>query len=107
MCVGTSPACATSTPDATRCSLAPKNGQKLTGNAVYHAFKDACAQANIQRNFRLHDLRHAAATYRLLQGQPLESVSRMLGHSSVRITSDTYLHLNYEAMAQQSRVASP
>lgn len=40
-----------------------------------------------------HSLRHSAASILLAQGVPLKTVSEMLGHSSIRITSDVYGHL--------------
>ncbi len=39
-----------------------------------------------------HQLRHSAATNALAMGIPLEDVKQMLGHSSIRLTSDTYSH---------------
>lgn len=42
---------------------------------------------------RFHDLRHAHATLLLLQGTHPKVVSERLGHSSVRITLDTYSHV--------------
>jgi integrase len=43
-----------------------------------------------------HALRHSAATNALAQGIPLEDVKQMLGHSSIRLTSDTYSHPDAE-----------
>lgn len=40
-----------------------------------------------------HDLRHTAATIMVAAGVPIEKVAAILGHSSVRITNDLYLHL--------------
>jgi integrase len=42
---------------------------------------------------RFHDLRHAAATLLLLQGVPVKVVSEMLGHASVTITMNLYMHV--------------
>ena len=39
-----------------------------------------------------HGLRHSAATNAVSLGIPLEDVKQMLGHSSIRLTSDTYSH---------------
>lgn len=39
-----------------------------------------------------HGLRHSAATNAVGLGIPLEDVKQMLGHSSIRLTSDTYSH---------------
>ncbi len=40
----------------------------------------------------VHDLRHTAASLMLAAGLSLEHVKVTLGHSSIRVTSDTYSH---------------
>jgi integrase len=42
----------------------------------------------------LHTLRHTAATTMLNNGVPIHVVSRLLGHSSIAITVDTYGHVS-------------
>ena len=49
--------------------------------------------AEITKHIRFHDLRHTAATMMLQAGAPIQHVSKMLGHSSISITVDTYGHL--------------
>ena len=41
----------------------------------------------------LHDTRHTAASLMLSSGVPLKAVQETLGHSTIRITADTYGHL--------------
>ena len=43
-------------------------------------------------HMRIHDLRHTYATIRLLRGHDIGDVSYQLGHSSIKITFDTYTH---------------
>jgi integrase len=43
------------------------------------------------RRTPFHSLRHSAATLMLAQGVPLRTISDMLGHSSIAITSDIYV----------------
>lgn len=43
--------------------------------------------------FRIHDLRHAFASLLLAFGETVLYVSRQLGHSSAKLTLDTYGHL--------------
>jgi integrase len=43
-----------------------------------------------------HNLRHSAATIMLAQGVPIEVVSRVFGHASIRITADIYGHVSPE-----------
>jgi integrase len=45
------------------------------------------------RRVRLHDLRHGAASLRLAAGVDIGIVSKILGHSTIGITADTYSHL--------------
>lgn len=42
---------------------------------------------------RLHDLRHSYASLMLESGVDLKTVSTALGHSTIRITADTYAHV--------------
>ena len=58
-------------------------------------FKSVAEAAGLG-NWHLHELRHSAATRLITQGVPLEQVSKLLGHSSIRITADTYGHLSTE-----------
>jgi site-specific recombinase XerD len=44
----------------------------------------------------VHILRHSAARAWLEQGVHIKSVSDLLGHSSVAITGDVYLHVSDE-----------
>ena len=41
---------------------------------------------------RLHDARHTAATLLFDQGIDIEVIRRFMGHSSVLLTSKTYVH---------------
>jgi integrase len=50
---------------------------------------------------RLHDLRHSYASLMLESGVDLKTVSTALGHSSIRITADTYAHVT-PAMQQSA-----
>lgn len=42
---------------------------------------------------RLHDLRHARASLSLASGTDIALVSKILGHSSISVTDDTYAPL--------------
>lgn len=56
----------------------------------YRLFKSACKKVDIT-DLRLHDLRHTAATRLVESGIPLHTVSKLLGHSTVKIT-ERYSH---------------
>jgi integrase len=55
----------------------------------------------------VHDLRHSCATVLFSMGIPVEVISRMLGHTNSRITSQIYMHhvpeLQHEAAAAMER----
>lgn len=48
---------------------------------------------------RLYDLRHSHATLLLAADEHLKVVSERLGHSTIRLTADTYSHV-LESMQQ-------
>ena len=62
-------------------------------NVALRDFQPLCVKAGIGSDWVLHELRHTAATLMLLRAIPIEQVSRVLGHSSIRVTSDTYAHI--------------
>jgi integrase len=45
------------------------------------------------RDFRFHDLRHTCAAMLISQGAHPRAVMERLGHSSIKVTLDTYGHL--------------
>jgi integrase len=49
-------------------------------------------QAEGLKRIRYHDMRHTYATNLLKAGESITDVSRLLGHSSIQITVDTYGH---------------
>lgn len=58
-------------------------------------------------NFRLHDLRHTFATRCIESGINLATVSKWLGHSSVGITADIYVHVLTDFERAESRKFNP
>jgi integrase len=69
--------------------FAREDGNPLALDAVTKRFRELEKEAGL-RPVRLHDLRHGAASLRLAAGTDIAIVSKVLGHSSVSITSDTY-----------------
>ena len=67
-------------------------GDPLHANNVRSAFRDQVRRAELPKQ-RFHDLRHACATLLLEHGEELGVVSKVLGHSTVSTTLDTYGHL--------------
>ncbi|MEK5057704.1 recombinase XerC [Paenibacillus sp. FSL H7-0326] len=68
------------------------DGRWLRTNVVRDYFKTICKRANLPI-LSPHALRHTHAIHLLEAGANLKYVSARLGHSSVKITADTYLHV--------------
>jgi integrase len=65
-------------------------GRGLT--TIRKSFKNACKRAGIIYPTRMYDLRHLYATTLLNKGADLAAVSKLMGHSTVKLTADTYYH---------------
>jgi integrase len=61
-------------------------------NLHRRSFKPLLEEAGLP-DVRFHDLRHTFASIALSKGANINAVSKMLGHSSVKITLDVYGHL--------------
>lgn len=61
----------------------PKIKDRLT--CIQRPFKAACRKAGVP-DLRFHDLRHTAATYMVIGGVDLATVSQILGHSDIKMT---------------------
>lgn len=69
------------------------NGKPIEPSNLGRMFNTVCKSAG-HGHERLHNLRHTAATVmRVYGGADLLDVSRLLGHSSIRITADMYGHV--------------
>jgi len=75
--------------------FARENGAPLRPEFVTRRFVALSTAAGL-REILLHDLRHGAASLMLAAGVPMAIVSKMLRHSSIGITVDTYGHLSEE-----------
>lgn len=53
---------------------------------------------------RFHDLRHSAASLLIANRVELVEVSKLLGHSEIRVTADLYSHLQKQTAAKAARV---
>jgi integrase len=61
------------------------------------------AQPTLPR-VRFHDLRHSAASLLIAAGVELVEVSKLLGHSEVRLTADLYAHLVKQTATKAARL---
>jgi integrase len=53
----------------------------------------AVAAAGLDANFKLHELRHTAASLAIQAGANIKALQNMLGHESAGLTLDRYGHL--------------
>ena len=67
-------------------------GEPLDPATARHAFQKITLDL-FGEKWRPHEMRHSAASLLLAQGVPLRSISDILGHSSIQITSDVYAHM--------------
>lgn len=63
-----------------------------------HLYK-LCDEAGIKR-FCMHTLRHTYATRAVERGVNPKALQRLLGHASLQVTMDTYVHVTDESMNQ-------
>ncbi len=76
-----------------------QNGGPADPTEVHYQFKACLRQADIPTTLRLHDLRHASASFLLKHGASLRTVMEVLGHSTITLTANTYGHVAHELMA--------
>ena len=62
-------------------------------NLSQRYFKEALKVAGLPSKFRLYDLRHSCATLLLVADENVKVVAERLGHSTVKLTLDTYQHV--------------
>lgn len=67
-------------------------------------WKPALADAGLDPELRIHDLRHTAASLAAAAGAPIHVVARMLGHRDASVTATIYADLypaDLEALADR------
>ena len=72
--------------------FAHPDGSPPDPSTVSHAFNKVMRKAGLP-HIRLHDLRHTHASLLLQAGVHPKIVQERLGHSSIRVTLDTYSHV--------------
>lgn len=75
-----------------RLFLQPATTRPLPPRTFYNHYERIIKASGLPyRHF--HMLRHTAATLALLRGTPIKTVSRMLGHSDIKMTLQVYAHV--------------
>lgn len=67
-------------------------GTPLSARNLLRHFKQTLQKAGLPDK-RFHDLRHSCASLLLAQGVPPRVVMDILGHSTIKLTMDTYSHV--------------
>ena len=62
------------------------NGCAYTGDYFSRRFKRACRKSGVDEGIHFHCLRHGAATRMIVNGAPVPSVQRILGHANIQTT---------------------
>lgn len=70
-----------------------KDGKPLRARKLLESYFVPLLQRAGLRRFRFHDLRHTFGSLLIEAGAPLPYVRDQLGHSSIQITADKYVHL--------------
>lgn len=70
--------------------LHPYNMEQWYFHPLIRRCNDELDEENQIEKLRFHDLRHTYATYLLSKGIPVKYVQEQLGHSTARMTLDTY-----------------
>lgn len=88
--------------------LAQRTGQPMRGSkaplvtagrdfmrpsTVSREFKALCSESGMPQRTTFHSLRHTHATWMLLQGVDVKTVSERLGHSKASVTLNIYSHV--------------
>jgi len=60
--------------------------------------RDAIAEGLVSRPVHFHDFRHSWGAHLLTNGVDIVTVSRLMGHSSVKVTGDVYGHLTAQGL---------
>lgn len=95
-------------PDDFLWSTNPGGGTRIRrtrpiGNSTFDAWWVHALVAAKVKHRKPHMTRHTFATRLRELGLPMESIQALLGHESIRTTSDTYVHSNLGAIGDQMR----
>jgi integrase len=78
------------------------DGAARSSHIDYNEWQKALKLCGIEPH-RLHDARHTAATLMYSQGIGIETISRVLGHSSSAITSRIYVHTSIDQLKDAAK----
>lgn len=65
----------------------------MTSKAIYNILNDFFVRANIDKRITPHSLRHTFASFGIKNNMSLTVLSKILGHSTPRVTAEVYAHI--------------
>lgn len=74
-------------------------GNKYSTRSIQYMIDDIRKEANIQKEFSLHTLRHTFATILVREGFDIRKIQELLGHSNLETTT-IYTHIELERLKQ-------
>jgi integrase len=75
----------------------PRSGEFLYHEPVRKAFNAALKAAGLPQQIRVYDLRHTHISQLIIDGGDLKKASVRAGHSTIKLTANTYAHLSDES----------
>jgi integrase len=78
------------------------DGQPPTASEVSGRWRRWVEKSGLGKKPRLHSLRHSHVAWMLDDGQTLDRIKQRLGHSSIKITVDTYGHILPDALDEMA-----
>jgi site-specific recombinase XerD len=82
--------------------FANEDGTPLRPDSVSASVSALCKSLDLPKGASLHSLRHTHASALLEKGVPLMTVSKRLGHASIRTTADIYSHVIHRGEDQRA-----
>ncbi len=80
-------------------------GTPIGPRNLLRSFKALLVQADLPaKEIRFHDLRHSCATFLVASGVDPKTVQALLGHTTIRLTMDTYVHPMDENLRKAAQV---
>ncbi|WP_432408575.1 tyrosine-type recombinase/integrase [Wukongibacter sp. M2B1] len=86
--------------DALDALFISRQNNRLSKKAIQDAVKAIGKRAGISKNVHPHIFRHSRAMYLLKEGANLETIQRLLGHSSIS-TTQIYAHMNMDEVQDE------
>lgn len=77
------------------------DGGAIRANWLTHAFKKYVQRAKVDDTLKFHSLRASFASWLVIEGIDIFAVSKLLGHSDVKMTQKHYAHLRPETLRDE------